>query len=234
VSAGPSDGEPGTESVREPGEASAGAVETAAFVLGLRARGVRDAAVLGAMERVPREAFAPLAFRDLARRDLALPLPCGQTMTAPSVIATMLAALTPQGARVLEIGTGSGYATALLLRLGAAEVVSLERYATLARNARSRLDALGFDAAMVALADGYAPPDEAGGFDRILVNGTLRDLPEGLLARLNPGGRLVGALTTPAGPRLVAIAQEADGPWRQVRETPLRIGPLTPGLAAAL
>ncbi|WP_082171697.1 methyltransferase domain-containing protein [Methylobacterium indicum] len=234
MNAAPPAGEPGTEPGRESGEASAGAVETAAFVLGLRARGVRDAAVLGAMERVPREAFAPLAFRDLARRDLALPLPCGQTMTAPSVIATMLAALNPQGARVLEIGTGSGYATALLLRLGAAEVVSLERYATLARNARSRLDALGFDAAMVALADGHAPPEETGGFDRILVNGTLRDLPDSLLARLNPGGRLVGALTTPAGPRLVAIAQEADGPWRQVRETPLRIGPLTPGLAAAL
>ncbi|AWN55540.1 protein-L-isoaspartate O-methyltransferase [Methylobacterium sp. 17Sr1-1] len=219
---------------REDAEAASGAVETAAFVLGLRARGVRDAAVLGAMERVPREAFAPLAFRDLARRDLALPLPCGQTMTAPSVIATMLAALNPQGARVLEVGTGSGYATALLLRLGAAEVVSLERYATLARNARSRLDALGFGAAMVGLADGCAPPEEAGSFDRILVNGRLVDLPQALIARLNPGGRLVGALGTPAGPRLVAIAQEADGPWRQVRETPLRIGPLTPGLAATL
>jgi protein-L-isoaspartate(D-aspartate) O-methyltransferase len=218
----------------DPAEEASGAVETAAFVLGLRARGVRDAAVLGAMERVPREAFAPLAFRDLARRDLALPLPCGQTMTAPSVIATMLAALNPQGARVLEIGTGSGYATALLLRLGCAEVVSLERYATLARNARSRLDALGFGAAMVGLADGCAPPEEAGGFDRILVNGTLRDLPQALIARLNPGGRLIGALAGPAGPRLVAIAQEADGPWRQVRETPLRIGPLTPGLAAIL
>ena len=215
------------------GEAS-GAVETAAFVLGLRARGVRDAAVLGAMERVPREAFAPLAFRDLARRDIALPLPCGQTMTAPSVIATMLAALTPHGARVLEIGTGSGYATALLLRLGAAEVVSLERYATLARNARSRLDALGFGAAMVGLADGCAPPEEAGTFDRILVNGALRDVPSTLIDRLNPGGRRVGAIGTPAGPRLVAIAQEADGPWRQVRETPLRIAPLTPGLAAML
>ncbi|AWB21105.1 protein-L-isoaspartate O-methyltransferase [Methylobacterium currus] len=227
------DGAP-DESGQDPAEAASGAVETAAFVLGLRARGVRDAAVLGAMERVPREAFAPLAFRDLARRDLALPLPCGQTMTAPSVIATMLAALNPQGARVLEVGTGSGYATALLLRLGAAEVVSLERYATLARNARSRLDALGFGGAMVGLADGCAPPEEVGTFDRILVNGRLRDLPPALVDRLNPGGRLVGALGTQAGPRLVAIAQEADGPWRQVRETPLRIGPLTPGLAGIL
>ncbi len=227
------DGDPdasGPDGARE----ASGAVETAAFVLGLRARGVRDAAVLGAMERVPREAFAPLAFRDLARRDIALPLPCGQTMTAPSAIATMLAALNPQGTRVLEIGTGSGYATALLLRLGCAEVVSLERYATLARNARSRLDALGFGAAMVGLADGCAPPEQVGTFDRILVNGTLRDLPPALIERLNPGGRLVGAIGTPAGPRLVAIAQEADGPWRQVRETPLRIAPLTPGLAVTL
>ena len=79
-----------------------------------------------------------------------------------------------------------------------------------------------------------ASQQEAGSFDRILVNGSLRDVPATLIERLNPGGRLVGAIGTPAGPRLVAIAQEADGPWRQVRETPLRIAPLTPGLAAVL
>src|SRR3954468_21011056 len=84
------------------------AVEAAAFILALRARGVRNTAVLGAMERARRELFAPRRFADLARTDVALPLPCGQTMTAPSVVATMLVALAPEGGRALEIGTGSG------------------------------------------------------------------------------------------------------------------------------
>ena len=79
-------------------------------MLALRERGVRETSVLRAMERVPREGFAPAAFRDLARRDLALPLACGATMTAPIVVATMLIALKlSPGARILEIGTGSGY-----------------------------------------------------------------------------------------------------------------------------
>ncbi|GJD53190.1 Protein-L-isoaspartate O-methyltransferase [Methylobacterium crusticola] len=211
-----------------------GAVAAAAFVLGLRARGVRDPAVLGAMERVPREAFAPEPLRALARRDIALPLPCGQAMTAPSTIATMLHALDPRGARVLEVGTGSGYVSALLLRLGSSEVVSLERYAALAAAARGRLAALGFGAVAVRLADGCDPAPEAGTFARILVNGALAAFAPGLLERLAPGGRLVGALAGPGGPRLVVAAREADGLRWQGPDAVLRIGPLTPGRARVL
>src|SRR4051795_12809209 len=106
------------------------AVETAAFVLALRARGVRNTAVLGAMERARRELFAPRRFADLARTDVALPLPCGQTMTAPSVVAAMLVALGAEsGGRALEIGTGSGWVTAALVKLGC-RVHTVERYAT--------------------------------------------------------------------------------------------------------
>ena len=102
-----------------PEQTPARRVEAAAFVLALRARNIRDTAVLGAMERIPRELFAPRRFADLSRSDVALPLPCGQTMTAPWTVATMLVALAARrGQRVLEIGTGSGYATALLARLG--------------------------------------------------------------------------------------------------------------------
>ncbi|MBY0298977.1 MAG: protein-L-isoaspartate O-methyltransferase [Methylobacterium sp.] len=212
---------------------TSGAVEAAAFVLALRARGVRDPAVLGAMERVPRERFAPPALRELARRDLALPLPCGQTMTAPSVVAAMLSALDPpRGARALEVGTGSGYATALLLRLGCARVESLERYAGLAEAAAERLAAEGFAGASVVHGDGCAPGD--GLFDRILVNGSLPALPEGLLARLAPGGRLVGATAGAGGARLVVIERDAEGLCRRQPDPALRLAPLTPGLARTL
>src|SRR4051812_10872315 len=113
------------------------AVEAAAFILALRPRGVRNTAVLGAMERARRELFAPRRFADLARTDVALPLPCGQTMTAPSVVAAMLSALAPEGGRALEIGTGSGWVTAVLARSGC-RVCTVERYATLAESAAGR------------------------------------------------------------------------------------------------
>ncbi|TXN64739.1 protein-L-isoaspartate O-methyltransferase, partial [Methylobacterium sp. WL18] len=119
------------------------AAGNAAFVMALRGRGMRDTAILRAMEQVPREPFAPEAHRAQARRDLALPLPCGASMTAPTQVAQMLALLRVEpGHRILEIGTGSGYATALLAKLGAGAVLSLERYATLAREAAARLAAL--------------------------------------------------------------------------------------------
>ena len=97
------------------------AIAAAAFVLSLRERGLRDKAVLGAMERVPRDLFAPRRFADLSRRDVALPLSLGQTMTAPGSVAVMLTALQVRdGDHVLEIGSGSGYVSALLAKLGGA------------------------------------------------------------------------------------------------------------------
>ncbi|MFE1602689.1 protein-L-isoaspartate O-methyltransferase family protein [Methylobacterium sp. ID0610] len=218
------------------GAAHSDAVEAAAFVLALRARGVRAPAVLGAMERVPRDRFVPEAFRDLARRDVALPLACGQTMTAPSAIAAMLTALEPgPGARALEIGTGSGYATALLLRLGCAVVESLERYAMLAGDAQDRLDALGLAGSVrLRIADGCAPEKDVTPFDRILINGALPAIPDSLIQRLAPGGRLVGAIVTPLGVRVAVAERGPDGPQRRILDTPLRIAPLTPGRARVL
>ena len=213
-----------------------GSIEAAAFVMALRGRGVRDTDTLRALERVPRERFAPAHLRDLARRDLALPLPCGQTMTAPSVIATMLTALGARpGMRLLEIGTGSGYVTTLLLRLGAAHVHSLERYAVLAVDARSAL--LPEDRVRVTLAtgDGLDPaclPE--GRFDRILLNGALSDLPPHLFAALAPGGRLVGALGTAEAARLVVVAVGTDAAIQERTGDRLRLGSLTPGRARVL
>lgn len=210
------------------------AIEAAAFVMSLRARGVRDTALLSAMERTSRESFAPRRLSDLARRDVALPLACGQTMTAPGTVAAMLVALGLRpGQRVLEIGTGSGYVTALLVRLGA-EVVSVERYRTLAEAASLHLAAAGaLDAVTLLHGDGLAPGLE-GSFDRVLLNGFTRDLPPDLTARLAPGGRLVGALGGRGGPRLLTLEREADGALRREVGAPLRLAPLAEGRAVAL
>lgn len=225
------DDRPGEEARREAGLERA--VGNAAFVLALRERGVRDTAVLRAMELVPRARFAPAAHRDLARRDIALPLACGATMTAPTTIAAMLVALALRpGARVLEIGTGSGYVAALMARIGAAEVVTIERYATLAEDAD---DALRDDPAVrVVLGDGLAPQAQGErGFDRILVSGSVAALPEHWTGALNPGGRLVASLAGPAGGRLLAVERRPEG-LSETLGASLRLAPLVPGRAAML
>lgn len=206
------------------------AIGSAAFVLALRERGVRDTAVLRAMEQVPREHFAPAPLREYARRDIALPLPQGQTMTAPSVAAAMLGALDMRpGVRVLEIGTGSGYVTALLVRLGAGHVRSLERYPGLARAARERLG-VNLNDATVETADGLGPDSaERHSFDRILVNGGVAALPPHLPAALKPGGRLVMGLWSGRGCRLVTIARDGEAPPARLEGPALRLGPMTPG-----
>lgn len=202
-----------------------GAIENAAFVLALRGRGTRDTAVLRAMERVPRARFAPAAYHHLARRDLALPLPCGGAMAAPSTVATMLTLLRIEpGMRILEIGTGSGYVTALLLHLGAQAVTSVERYATLADGAAGRLDGR----AQVIHGDGLTETG-TGGFDRILVHGAVPVPPPAWAAALKSGGRLVYG--SEDGLRVAAL----DGPELALEAGPrLRLAALVPGRAAIL
>lgn len=208
---------------------------TVAFLLSLRAQGVRDLAVLRAMERVSRERFAPARFADLARQDVSVPLPCGQTMTAPHTVASLLGALDLQpSARVLEVGTGSGYVSALLAAMGG-EVVSLERYRTLALAAHERVAGSGFEKAVdLRHADGFQPDRTLGRFDRILVNGVANAVPEALLMRLSQGGRLVGALRIEGATRRVVVTRLADGGFDHSLGPALRLPPLVPGLARAL
>ncbi|MGJ3264264.1 MAG: protein-L-isoaspartate O-methyltransferase family protein [Salinarimonas sp.] len=210
------------------------AVETAAFVLALRAKGYRDKAVLGAMERVPRTLFAPPRFSDLSRSDVALPLPYGQTMSAPTTVAAMLVALgLEEGMSVYEVGTGSGYVSALLARLGGV-VESVERVGALADAAALRLGQLDV-AARIALGvgDGLTPRRTRERFPRILVNGALADFPDTLLERLAPGGRLVGATTTDGFPRLAVVEKDADGVVRRRLGVQVRIAPLVAEQPAA-
>lgn len=209
------------------------AIGVASFILSLRARGIRDTALLRAMELVPREVFAPRRFTDLSRTDVALPLPCGQTMTAPGTVATMLLALGVEpGQRVLEVGTGSGYVTALLSRLGA-EVTTVERFNTLAESAAQHLKIVEAGKVRIEVGDGLATRVRER-FDRILLNGGRPEIPSALSALLGPGGRLVGALTVEGLPRLVRIDRLEDGELRQELGAGLRISPLVPGAAATL
>src|ERR687889_1943998 len=186
------------------------AIGAASFILSLRARGIRDTALLRAMELVPREVFAPRRFTDLARTDVALPLPCGQTMTGPTTVAAMLLALgVHPGQRVLEVGTGSGYVTALLARLGA-EVTSVERFSTLAESAGQHLKIVEAGKVRMEVGDGLAARVRDR-FDRILLNGARPEIPETLMPLLGPGGRLVGALTVEGMPRLVKVERGTEG-----------------------
>jgi protein-L-isoaspartate(D-aspartate) O-methyltransferase len=135
---------------------------------------------------------------------------------------------------VLEIGTGSGYVTALLAAMGA-QVVSLERYRTLALAAQERVAGSGFAGAIeLRHADGLQPDRTLGRFERILVNGVTPVIPEMLLARLAPGGRLVGAMRVAGAARRVVVTRLADGSFDHAPGPAVRLPPLAPGLARAL
>jgi protein-L-isoaspartate(D-aspartate) O-methyltransferase len=211
-------------------EAPREAVDAASFVLSLRARGIRDTAVLSAMERVRRDLFAPRRFADLARTDVSLPLAFGQTMTAPSTVATMLVALGPEsGQKVLEIGTGSGYVTALLARIGC-RIVTVERYEALAEEALIRLGIAGLDRDVeMGVGNGLALDLGAERFDRVLVNGAVPALPSAVTDLVAEGGRLVGGLSHDGFPRLVRIERAQGGALAQVLGGPLRLSPLVGG-----
>ena len=158
----------------------------------LRARGIRDPRVLEAMEAVPRETFVPAAERALAYEDSAVPLGQGQTVSQPYMVAVMTEALRPRpDDRVLEIGTGSGYQTAVLARL-VAEVYSIERFDALADDARRRLDALGVENVRIRVGDGTLGWPEHAPFDAILVTAGAPAVPPPLREQLSEdGGRLV-------------------------------------------
>jgi protein-L-isoaspartate(D-aspartate) O-methyltransferase len=167
------------------------------FQLTLRRRGIGNQAVLRAMDEVPREHFVMPEFADSAYADQALPIACGQTISQPYVVAYMTEQLEvkPQH-RVLEIGTGSGYQAAVLSRL-AREVVSIERYRTLADAARERLKTLGYTNVTVVAGDGFTGAAERAPFDRIVVTAAAEEAPVELVDQLGEGGIMV----LPIGPR---------------------------------
>ena len=148
------------------------------FQLNLRRRGISDQAVLRTMEEIPRDVFVASGDRGDAYRDSALAIACGQTISQPFVVAYMTEQLQLQRShRVLEIGTGSGYQAAILSRL-CREVLTIERYRTLADSARVRLEQLGCHNIEVMLGDGFDVPANVGDFDRIIVTAAMEQIPQ--------------------------------------------------------
>ena len=160
----------------------------------LRRRGIRDERVLDAMARVPRHAFVPSEWRSEAYSDHPLPLGEGQTISQPYIVALMTEALVlPARSRILELGTGSAYQTAILNMMGA-EVWTIERLPSLSVSARARLAEQGVKRVHCFVGDGTAGLASQAPFDRILATGSLPAVPETLLQQLRPGGIFVGPI----------------------------------------
>ena len=210
-------------------------VERMGFQLGLRRRGISDQAVLRAMDEVPREYFVAPEFTDSAYADQALPIACGQTISQPYVVGYMTERLEVAPAhRVLEIGTGSGYQAAVLSRI-AREVVSIERYRTLADAARERLKTLGYSNVTILAGDGFTGAPERAPFDRIIVTAAAEEIPNALVEQLAEGGKLV----LPLGPRhgaqyIVKLTKAADGTLAREDLIAVRFVPLLHGQAREL
>jgi protein-L-isoaspartate(D-aspartate) O-methyltransferase len=204
------------------------------FMLTLRRRGIGDAAVLRAMDEVPREYFVDGQFLDAAYADRALPIACGQSISQPYVVAYMTEQLGVQPHhRVLEVGTGSGYQAAVLSRL-AREVVTVERFRTLAEAARTRLETLGYRNVAVRLGDGLAGAREEAPFDRIVITAATETVPQALVEQLAEDGIMVLPLGPHAGPQnLVKLTKTKDG-TAQEELIAVRFVPLLPGQAREL
>src|SRR3569833_268087 len=164
------------------------------FQLTLRRRGISDQAVLRTLEEVPREDFVGPNDRAEAYRDSAMAIACGQTISQPFVVAYMTEQLQLQKKhRVLEIGTGSGYQAAVLSRL-AGQVLTIERFRTLADTARQRLEKLNYHNVEVMLGDGLNLPPNIGPFDRIIVTAAMEQLLVFLVVWLVVGGFLFASV----------------------------------------
>jgi protein-L-isoaspartate(D-aspartate) O-methyltransferase len=184
----------------------------------LAARGITDPRVLEAMATVPRERFVPDAARSGAYDDRALPIGSGQTISQPYMVAFMAQALElTLTDRVLEVGTGSGYAAAVLSRI-AASVLTIERLPSLAARARATLEEVGYTNVEVVVGDGSVGAPDGGSFDAICVSAGAPDVPRALVGQLAPGGRLVVPVgsKSPAGLQtLVRVRLDADGTPRR-------------------
>jgi protein-L-isoaspartate(D-aspartate) O-methyltransferase len=204
------------------------------FLLTLRRRGISDKAVLRAMDEVPRDRFVEPSFTNNAYADQALPIACGQTISQPYVVAYMTEQLALQPHhRVLEVGTGSGYQAAVLSRL-AREVVSVERYRTLADGARERLKSLGYSNVEIIVGDGFAGVPGRAPYDRIIVTAAAETLPQTLVDQLAEDGVMILPLGSHEGSQhLIKLTKSQTGTRRE-NLIAVRFVPMLPGQAEEL
>jgi protein-L-isoaspartate(D-aspartate) O-methyltransferase len=204
------------------------------FQLSLRRRGISDQAVLRSMEEIPREMFVAAEDRPAAYRDSALGIACGQTISQPFVVAYMTEQLqVSKHHRVLEIGTGSGYQAAVLSRL-CRRVLTIERFRTLADQARERLKRLGCENVEVVFGDGLDVPVESGNFDRILVTAALEQIPNVLPQRLEPEGVLIAPVGPLCGTQTLIRMVRTDAGFERKKLVDVRFVPAIRGIAREL
>jgi protein-L-isoaspartate(D-aspartate) O-methyltransferase len=184
----------------------------------LRARGIADERVLDAMERVPRHEFAPERYRDQAYEDHPLPIGEGQTISQPYIVGLMLDSLelAPKDT-VLEIGTGSGYVTALLAEL-TSQVISIERHASLADSARALLATLGYSNLGIVTGDGTQGFPQAAPYDAIMVSAAAPRVPPALLDQLADSGRMTIPVGTQETQQLRLVRMRNGQPEVEFRE----------------
>jgi protein-L-isoaspartate(D-aspartate) O-methyltransferase len=193
----------------------------------IEARGVRDAAVLRAMRKVPRHLYVPQDSRDAAYRDTPLPIGRGQTISQPYIVALMTELVRPTPSdRSLEVGTGSGYQAAVLAEI-VEHVYTIELEEELAASAGRVLAQQGYDNVTVRAGDGYVGWSEVAPFDIIVVTAAPDHIPQPLIDQLKPGGRMV----VPVGPvfatqQLRLLEKDASGKLSSQDVTPVRFVPL--------
>ena len=181
------------------------------LVLELRSGGIIDTRVLGAMERIPRELFVPAPFRDKAYDDVALPIGHHQTLSAPLVVARMTQALeVGERHKVLEIGTGSGYQTAVLASL-CRRVYTVERITELSAEAQARLAGLRITNVTALCGDGALGWPHQAPFDRIMVTAAAADVPKVLVDQLATDGVMVLPVEDEGGQRLIRVRRTESG-----------------------
>lgn len=191
----------------------------------LRPRGIRDERVLAAIAKVPREEFLPENLRAQAYTDSALPIGHDQTISQPFIVAFMTEQLRPQPTdRVLEIGTGSGYQTAVLAEL-VKDVYTIEIVEPLAKDASARLARLGYDRAHVKTGDGYQGWPEVAPFDAIIVTCAPDKVPPSLAQQLKNGGRMIIPVGAGIDQQLYLL-EKKDGQLAQTAILPVRFVPM--------
>jgi protein-L-isoaspartate(D-aspartate) O-methyltransferase len=211
-----------------------GRVRIADLILRLRRMGVTDSRVVGAIEAVPRELFVPAEWRAEAYAERALPIECGQTISAPVIVGAMTAALGAEAKdRVLEVGTGTGYQTAILSRL-VAQVFTVDRFRTLVETAQSRFRTLKLANITARAGDGALGWPEQAPFDRIVVTAAAEDVPQALTEQVRIGGVLVMPVGPANGVQKLMRLERSERGFIETAIADVRFVPLIPGMAERL
>ncbi len=201
------------------------------LIMALRNQGVRDMRVLEAIERVPRELFVNETFADQAYADQALPIACGQTISQPYIVGFMTDRLqVNERHKVLEIGTGSGYQTAILSHL-CRRVYTIERYRTLANEAEARFKQLKLSNISQLVADGAKGWPKQAPFERIIVTAAARQVPQALLDQLAVGGIMIVPIEERPGKQDLYRITRTETGFDREHLLPVRFVPLVEGVA---